>query len=169
MQAKWHSRWLSGQDSSKALSKDQGVGGSPIVRMIPPLISIWNHPAHRKLNTPLSPSAMAHTLWSVQFSRSVLSYSLRPHGLQHARLPCLPSTPRTCSNSCPLSQRCHPILSFSVVPSPPARRRNNRVHYHFMVARVLSSYPVTQKQTFDMYIIHHLASGLYVILEQMFL
>ena len=41
---------------------------------------------------------------SVQFSRSVVSNSLRPHGLQHARLPCLSPTPRACSNLCPLSQ-----------------------------------------------------------------
>ena len=51
---------------------------------------------------------------SVQFSRSVVSDSLWPHGLQHARLPC-PSTPRACSNSCPSSQWCHPTISSSVV------------------------------------------------------
>jgi len=38
------------------------------------------------------------------------------HGLQHARLPCLPPTPRACSNSCQLSQWCHPTISSSVVP-----------------------------------------------------
>ena len=52
----------------------------------------------------------------VQFSRSVMSDSLRPHGLQHARLPCLSPTPGTCSNSCPSSQWCHPTISSSVVP-----------------------------------------------------
>ena len=41
---------------------------------------------------------------SVQFSRSVVSNSLRLHGLQHARLPCPPPTPRVYSNLCPLSQ-----------------------------------------------------------------
>ena len=53
---------------------------------------------------------------SVQFSRSVVSNSLRPHGLQHARLPCPSPTPRVYSNSCPLCQWCHPIISSSVVP-----------------------------------------------------
>ena len=53
---------------------------------------------------------------SAQFSRSVMSDSLRPHGLQHARLPCLLPTPRTCSNSCPSSQWCHPAISSSVIP-----------------------------------------------------
>ena len=53
---------------------------------------------------------------SVQFSRSVVSYSLRPHGLQHARPPCPSPTPGAYSNSCPLSQWCHPTISSSVVP-----------------------------------------------------
>ena len=53
---------------------------------------------------------------SVQFSCSVVSNSLQPHGLQHTRLPC-PSPPTgACSNSCPLSRWCHPTISSSVVP-----------------------------------------------------
>ena len=51
-----------------------------------------------------------------QFSHSVVSDSLWPHGLQHARPPCLPPTPGIYSNSCPLSQWCHPTISSSVVP-----------------------------------------------------
>ena len=53
---------------------------------------------------------------SVQFSRLVVSDSLRPHGLQHARPPCPWPTPRVCSNSCPLSRWCHPTILSSVVP-----------------------------------------------------
>ena len=53
---------------------------------------------------------------SVQFSRSVMSDSLRPHRLQHARPPCPSPTPGVYSNSCPLSRWCHPTLSSSVVP-----------------------------------------------------
>jgi len=53
---------------------------------------------------------------SVQFSHSVVSNSLWPHGLQHARLPCPSPTPGACSNSCPSSQWCHPTVSSSVVP-----------------------------------------------------
>ena len=53
---------------------------------------------------------------SVQFSHSVVSDSLRPHELQHARPPCLSPTPRVYPNSCPLSQWCHPTISPSVVP-----------------------------------------------------
>ena len=51
-----------------------------------------------------------------QFSRSVMSNSLWPHGLQHTRLPCPSPTPGACSNSCPLSRWCHPPISSFVVP-----------------------------------------------------
>ena len=53
---------------------------------------------------------------SVQFSHSVVSDSLRPHGLQHSRPPCPSPTPRACSNSCPWSWWCHPTISSSVIP-----------------------------------------------------
>ena len=50
------------------------------------------------------------------FSSSVMSDCLRPQGLQHARLFCLPPSPGAFSNSCPLSPWCHPTTSFSVLP-----------------------------------------------------
>ena len=53
---------------------------------------------------------------SVQFSCSVVSDSLWPHGLQHARPLCPSPTPRACSNSCPSSRWCHQTISSSVVP-----------------------------------------------------
>ena len=53
---------------------------------------------------------------SVQFCRSVVSNSLRPLGLQHARLPCSSPAPGACSNSCSLSRWCHPAISSSVIP-----------------------------------------------------
>ena len=53
---------------------------------------------------------------SVQFSCSVMSDSLWPNGLQHARLPCPSPTPRAYSNSRPSSRWCHPTISSSVVP-----------------------------------------------------
>ena len=55
-------------------------------------------------------------LLSVQFSHSVVLNSLRPHGLQHTRPPCPSPTPGVSSNSCPLSQWCHPTIWSSVVP-----------------------------------------------------
>ena len=57
-------------------------------------------------------------LWGylLLFRLSVMSDSLWPHGLQHTRLPCPSPSPTTCSNSCPLSQGCHPTISASIVP-----------------------------------------------------
>ena len=49
-------------------------------------------------------------------SHSVMSGSLWPHGRQHARPPCPSPSPRAYSNSCPLSQWCHPTISSSVIP-----------------------------------------------------
>ena len=53
---------------------------------------------------------------SVQFSRPVMFDSLRPHGLQHARPPCLSPTSGVYSDSCPWSRWCHPTISSSVIP-----------------------------------------------------
>ena len=53
---------------------------------------------------------------SVQFSHSVLSDSLRPHGLQHTRPPCPSPTHGVYSSSCPSSRWCHPTISSSVIP-----------------------------------------------------
>ena len=53
---------------------------------------------------------------SVQFSCSVMSDSLQPHGLQHTRLPCPSPTLGPYSNSCPSSWWCHPTTSSSVIP-----------------------------------------------------
>ena len=57
-----------------------------------------------------------HKLHTVQFSCSVMSDSLQPHEPQHARPPRPSPIPRACSNSCPLSQWCHPTISSSVIP-----------------------------------------------------
>ena len=74
--------------------------------------------------TPLSMGFPRQEYWSglpcppqtclLLFSCSVMSYFLWSHGLQHTRLPCSSSTPRAYSNSCPLSQWCHSIISHSV-------------------------------------------------------
>ena len=50
------------------------------------------------------------------FSRQVMSNSLQPHGLRHARFPCPSETPGVCSDSCPLSWWSHPTISSSVAP-----------------------------------------------------
>ena len=62
------------------------------------------------------PTLKMPMVYSVQFSRSVVSDSLRHHESQHARPPCPSPTPRVHPNSCPSSQWCHPAISSSVVP-----------------------------------------------------
>ena len=61
----------------------------------------------------ISPSNEYSGLISFQFSYSVVSDSLRPHGQQHSGPPCPSPTPRVYPNSCPLSQWCHPTISSS--------------------------------------------------------
>ena len=68
-------------------------------------------------------SSMVYCSWtkqqltcSVQFSRSFMSSSLQPHGLQHTRLPCPSPNPGACSNSWSSSRWCHPTITSSVVP-----------------------------------------------------
>ena len=74
-------------------------------------------------------------IWiSVQFSGSVMSNSLQPHGLQHARLPCPSLTPGPCSNSCSLSRWCHQIISSSVIS----------FSYHLQSLPALGIFPMSQ-------------------------
>ena len=82
--------------------------------------SRWPHerePA-RLPSPPPSPGICTNSrpLCQFQFSCSVVSNSLWPHGLQHARPPCQSPAPTACSDSCPSRQRCHPSISFSVIP-----------------------------------------------------
>ena len=77
----------------------------------------------------LIPKEYVYLSWrisSVQFSRSVVSDSLRPHESQHTRPPCSSLTPRVYSNSCPSSRWCHPAISSSS-PFPPAPNPSNRI------------------------------------------
>ena len=89
-------------------------------------------PSSRRSSQPRDRTQMSHvscigsrffttsSIWkaqfsSVHFSRSVVSNSLWPHGLQYARPPCPSPTPGVYSNSCPLSRWCHPTISSSVI------------------------------------------------------
>ena len=71
---------------------------------------IWNSELVLGASSPLR-AKVRHTDSSVQFSHSVVSDSLWPHGLQHTRLPCLSPTARAYLNLCPRSQWCHPTIS----------------------------------------------------------
>ena len=83
----------------------------------------------------------------VQFIHSVLCDSLQPHGLQPTRLPCPSPTPWAYSNSVPLSQWCHPTISSSVVPSPPAF---NLSQHQGLSQWVSSSYEVAKVLEFQL-------------------
>ena len=92
---------------------------------LPCLLSIHNilikkvfmdEPILSKFNAQIRESTILTIQFSsVWFSRSVVSDSLWPRGPQHSRPPCPSPTPRVYSNSCPLSWRCHPPISSSVV------------------------------------------------------
>ena len=83
-------------------------------------LSQWCHPTSSYSVAPFSfclqsfPASGSFS--SVQFSHSVVSKSLRPHGLLHTRLPCPSPTSRACSGSCPSSRWCLPTTSSSVMP-----------------------------------------------------
>ena len=74
----------------------------------------------------------------VQFICSVVSDSLQPHGLQCARLPCPSPTPGACSNSCSLSQWCHPTISSSVIPFS-FRLQSFPASGSFLMSRIFTS------------------------------
>ena len=87
------------------------------------LKSLWikvkeeSEKAGLKLNIKKTKIMASSPISSVQFSSVTQScLTLRPHGLQHTRLLCPSPTLRACSDSCPLSQWCHPTISSSVVP-----------------------------------------------------
>ena len=92
--------WVGSTESSR-------IPPAPIMFNCPPLSTSCDREVH--LLQLVNPH-------SVQFSGSVVSNSLWPHGLQHARLPCPSPTPGVHSNSCPSRQWCHPTISSSVVP-----------------------------------------------------
>ena len=84
----------------------------PAMALLPPLTTVICLTCRRWPQT--ASGCWNHS--SVQFSLSVVSDSLWPHGLQHTRPPCPSPTPWVYLNSCPLSWWCHPNISSSVIP-----------------------------------------------------
>ena len=89
------------------------------------LLSLGSHRVgHNWSDLAAAAAAASHKIWyvifslflKIQFSRSVMSDSLRPHEPQHARSPCPSPNPGVHLNPCPSSQWCHPTISSSVVP-----------------------------------------------------
>ena len=92
---------------------------------------------------------------AVQFSHSVVSNSLRPRGLQHARLRCPSPTPGACSNSCPSGRWCHPTISSSVVWSPPfsqkLRQNFSSQAWLLFFKSISTDYEIMLELTFQIY------------------
>ena len=79
-------------------------------------LSHWGNPIHSEMTEKILEWLKKKFSPSVQFSRSLVSDSLRPHESQHAKPPCPSPTPRVHPNSCAWSRWCHPVISSSVVP-----------------------------------------------------
>ena len=77
-------------------------------------------------------------MWCLLFSRSLVSDSLQPPGLQHTRLLCPSLPPRICSNSCSLNRWCHPTISSSVIPFSSCLQ-SNPASGCFPVSRLFAS------------------------------
>ena len=92
------------------------------------------HGFHRSMKV----AHMGPGISSVQFSRSVMSDSLQPHGLQHEMPPCPSPTPRV--YFCPLSQWCHPTNSSSVIPFL-SRLQSFPASGSFLVSRFFTQWP----------------------------
>ena len=106
-----------------------------------PFPSKWVWPEGQDYVSPIfregpegRPGGLSPRFSSVQFSCSVVSDSLWPHGLKHIRPPCPSPTPGACSNSCPLNQWWHPTISSSVIPFSS----------HLQSFPALGSFPVSQ-------------------------
>ena len=95
--------------------KNTGVGCHALLQGIFPTQGLNPHPMSLTLAGRFFTTS---TTWEAHllFTHQVVSNCLRPHGLQHARLPCPSLSPGVCSDSCPLSRLCHPIISSSVAP-----------------------------------------------------
>ena len=112
-----------------------------ILRMKDAQMHKWGETSKLK---PSNPRTIIN--FTLQFSRSVVSDSLWPHELQHARPPCPSPTPRVHSNPCPSSQWCHPTISSFVIPfsscpqSFPASGSFKWVITSHQMAKVLESY-----------------------------
>ena len=103
--------------SSLRICQNQNIRYYPQMKILW-VFCFYKFSSLKKLYTKLSLNfqALFFKTVSVQFSRSVVSNSLRPHELQHARPPCPSPTPGVHSNSCPSSRWCHLAISSSVVP-----------------------------------------------------
>ena len=100
--------WIKSYEFSSSVIWQTGPSG------LEKFMESWKFRVRRNLKRYCGYSA---NLGAIRFSSvSQLCLTLQLHGMQHARLPCPSPTLRTCSNSCPLNQWCHPTISSSVIP-----------------------------------------------------
>ena len=104
------------------------LGGAPTASTTFPSRWSWAHLSDL-CDKYISWSLWLHVYISVQFSTSIVSNSLRPHGMQHASLPCPSPNPGVYSNSCPLSWWCHPTICCPLL-LPPSIFPRIRVFYN---------------------------------------
>ena len=108
--------------SCELLNLDRVLGASKLITgksklwVIPGICIQHLKWAHSCSSEPSACRACANSNLLLLFSCSVVSSSLQLFGLQHARPPCPSPSPGACSNSCPLSQGCHPTISSSIIP-----------------------------------------------------
>ena len=107
----------------------------------------WNLTPQLKILHVISNLFLLSLDLSYQFSCSVVSDSLQPHGLQHVRLPCPSPNPGACWNSCPSSRWCHPTIYSYIIPSPPAF---NLSQHQGLFQQVSSSNQVTKVLEFQL-------------------
>ena len=130
----WLPRWLSGKEPTCSVQKTQVTQVQSLGQEDPLDEEMAPTPVFLPGKSRGQRSLAGYSLWDANnrthlsdwahwtymllllFSCKVVSDSLQPHELQHARLPCPSLSPGICSNSCPLSQWCHPTILSSVVP-----------------------------------------------------
>ena len=110
----WASQWKGRQVLFEKGHKGPSLETENILNL--DLGSVYIFYLHVRIHPAIYLRFVYFTVCSVQFSRSVVSDSLRPHELQHARPPCPSPTPGIHSDSCPSSRWCHPAISSSVIP-----------------------------------------------------
>ena len=107
--------WAQPGDSGEEAVGGEVLTAQSVLLAVPPALSAaGGPPPHLACQGPQAVVQVQFS--SVQFSRTVMSDSLQPHRLQHAKPPCPSPTPGVYSNSCPLSRWCRPTISSSVIP-----------------------------------------------------
>ena len=99
-------------------------------------LSLYNHMSQFFIKIFPCVCPLVLFLWSCSVTQSCLTLCNSLRKLQHARFPCTSSSPRVCSNSCPLSWWCHPTISSSIIPLLPSIFLSIRVFSNESILRI---------------------------------